>query len=65
MKTVVYEDETIEIKVDNRSIYFKKNYDGDFTIFSNEEDILVSPVSSNMFKIFLGKARNIFKKDNE
>jgi len=60
MKKILYDGETIEIKVDKKSIYFKKNGDGDLTIFSDTEDIVVSPVSHNMIKIFLGKARNIF-----
>ena len=61
MKTVIYDSETIEIIVDTKRIYIKKNADGDLTIFSDKEDIVVSPVSNNMLKIFLGKARNIFK----
>jgi len=61
VKTVIYDSETIEIIVDTKRIYIKKNADGDLTIFSDKEDIVVSPVSNNMLKIFLGKARNIFK----
>ena len=61
MITVEYEDEIIEIKVDNTSLFFKKNADGDLTIFTDSEDIVVSPVSHNMIKVFLGKARNIFR----